>query len=315
MKRILELDKRNKIIKKNTGLEDFFFNLTDLVKEKELQQYITNYTGGRSSGEENGDSEVETLTETQHWGNTVSLTTDPQTITYASLGFPSVINMAMPPIIVPWDDRSVLLVSYNDTSLTVKCGATGIKDLPVKIGVEIAGYAMAMPDTIYDAFIPHIDFLDDRAGYVYNYGDEGFYINLFSEGIKNPPVDFGIFVTGRDKADDSTRKLWYGTITVNTPPEYFYYKDINVGSYDTKVYDIGVLLEEDSHSYNWSEFVAVGGSLLPSMIDDARVAGLAPRQNCMGFISACSDSGFTLNASMASIDTPPIRFNMQVRGG
>ena len=101
MKEAIVRDKKRKLLLKARGLEEFYFKLSDIVKESELEQYVSTIIANASNSGGDGSEDTQTIEDVQHYGTTVSLTSDPQTITYASLGFPSIVNVVMPPIIIP----------------------------------------------------------------------------------------------------------------------------------------------------------------------------------------------------------------------
>jgi len=302
-------DNKKKKILLRRGLEDYVFDISPAT-EKVINNIISNYFATQEVTEKISQ---ETSTH-QHWSKLISLDESPKEISFSTMGFPSSIDLAMPPILIPHSDRNIVLDNYSNTSVTIKSSVPGVKDLPLSVKVEVVGYAEVIPSYIYHPLIVGIDFLDDRGAYIYQYDGEGFTLKSFSAGIKDLPISVGVYITGKKNTDDIDRGMWYAEVTLSSNSQDYEYKDISWGKTDNHIFDTGVELTKESDTFSFVKLIDAEGYRLPNYISNARISALIPCQDAMGYISAINNYGFTLNFMHGSTADLPIRFKLQIRG-
>lgn len=308
---LLEEDKKNKIVKPVRGLENHKFKL-NLTADSTIvtnEGTIVNINTIVESASENGEEETTQETQ-QHFGGIATLnSTGSNIVTFASLGFPSVIQLVSAPRLILWADRVVILEDYDNSSLTVRPSAVGVANTPFDVGVEIAGYADAIPDYIYDPFIVGRNLREDKSFYPYFWDEEKVIIKGIPGGIAGYPITCGLFISGKLNADDTENQTWYVEVELNSDSEEFLYEDMNIGNVDSEIHRVTIDLDD------WQETHYFGALGITPNIENARVSGLTPLRGREGFVSACANTSVTLNASKWGEANFPLRYALEIRGG
>ena len=309
---LLEEDKRNKIVKPVRGLEGYKFKLnlsSDSTIATSEGNAVNINTLGESISEGNGNGETTQETQ-QHFGGIATLSSaGSQVVTFASLGFPSVIQLASAPRLILWADRAVILEDYDNSSLTIEPSAVGVANTPFNVGVEVAGYADAIPNYIYDPFIVGRNLREDKSFYPYFWDEEKVIIKGIPGGIAGYPITCGLFISGKLNESDTRYRTWYVEVELDSDSEEFLYEDMNIGNVDSEIHRVFIDLDD------WQETHYFGTLGITPNIANARISGLTPLRAREGFISACTDTSVTLNASKWGEANFPLRYALEIRGG
>lgn len=305
MSDIFYLEKRNKIIKQKRGLSDYKldFNLSDNVLQ-EIVNYSSSYFVG-SGGTVEEEPTVQTV---QHWGAIATLAESPQTFTYSALGLPTTITNVNPPAVIFWNDRVVLLDSYDSNSVTLHASTPGVKDLPVMAGLEFTGYAPPLPSTIYNPRVIGFTLLEDCSVYISALTSTSVTLDRIRFYVKDLPFDVGVHLAGSE-TEDGEESTWYAQVNMTTAPQTFNFEDMNFVETNEKSYGVMVTLNSDSDSFS---YYSLG---LPTTITGARIAGVSPKHERNGYITAVSNTSFTLHAFATRVKDFPCRYNIEIRGG
>jgi hypothetical protein len=306
---IFYYDKVDNKIKPRRGFENAVFELgvlnsTDL--QNLINQSIANYMAGIVAEETAVTPEAE-----QHYGGVATLnSTGSQTITYASLGFPLHIVVAAPPRLIYWCERAFVLESWNNTSLTVRPSITPAgADTPFLLGVEVVGLANAIPDYVYNPTIAGIIMRDDHPFYPSFWDQESITLKAYGFGADDFPFTCGVFVSGRNGSTEAAIETWYIELELESESQSFDFEDANSGHVDSEVHVVNIEMNSASET---KYFGALG---ITANISNARISGLTPQVARDAYISACTDTSFTINRFEIGEKDYPLRYKLEIRGG
>lgn len=302
-------NERTRKIEKARGYKDFTMDIEDVFSQENIKTTIDNYFASQG-GEEEEEGGVITQETKQHFGGIAILASDTsQVIPFVSIGFPSIIQVSSAPRLIFWADRAVILEDYNNSSLTVRPSAVGVANTPFNVGVEIVGYADAMPEYIYEPFIVGRNLREDKSFYVSFWNEEKVILKGISGGIAGYPITCGLHILGKLNEDDSDYQTWYVEVELESDSQEYLYKNMNIGKVDSKIHRVTIDLDSESEKHY---FGAMG---ITANIKDARISGLTPLKAREGFISECTDTYLVLNSFAFGEANPPLRYALEIRGG
>ena len=324
-------DKHNKLIKKRKGLEGYSFDTPSLVTQEQIDTFIQTYFN--SGGAVGCDSVcacdcIQNLINAQsqdirYWGAEFTLTTSPQTFNWSDLttpaggSLPASISRAILLSSVFYDERAFRVTSYNNTQVTIEVLLAGVAEYPIDGLVEVAGYGLALPNTIYSPHLIGLTLAQDRGVYVSSYNKTSVTLKLFQVGIEKFPISVKVVMAGKENESDILYKCWVMDVIMNSSPETFTFAGVSNGSSGKHTYAVTLEIDDWSKTYNFGSLVDVLGKSVPPNITDAYIAGYSPRIDRHVYFSAFTDTSMTVGAfhpGIAAADFP-YKFSCTIRGG
>jgi len=308
------INKETKTFDKAKGLEEY--NFSKKFATEILQKTDPNIFNSLVNAviEESGTDEEETTIQQQRWATTFEISQRPETVTFASLGFPSIINHKYSPSVIQWCDRMISLQSYDESSITLYPSMSGTNNPPFKVGIEIIGEANSIPAYICKPFV-YPDLRADRGIFVLDYDEESFTLEAYHAEIDKFPLSVGVYVRGKENELDAERQEWYMEVTMAQRVQSFNFVDANAGKVDDYVYDVPIILESPNQTFNWNSLKDIKNTTLPGYLENPRIAKFGFRAECGAYIYECTNNYVTVKRMHWWADDLPVKFNMQVRGG